>query len=98
MSEPLDRSVIDEVLAESLPGWSYEEDALVKTFTLEHFSAALAFIVRMGVECEKMSHHPHLTNVWNKVTIRLNTHDSGNKVTQKDIDLAKVIQHFSWVE
>ncbi len=98
MSTPLSKSVINDALSESLHGWSFEEDALVKTFILEHFPAALAFIVRLGVECEKMDHHPHLTNVWNKVTIRLNTHDAGNKVTQKDIDLAKVVQHFSWVE
>ena len=98
MITPLGRSAINEILDESLHGWSFDDDALVKTFTLEDFSAALAFIVRIGVECEKMNHHPHLTNVWNKVTIRLNTHDADNKVTQKDIDLAKVIQHFSRVE
>ena len=80
-----------------LPGWTVEEDALVKTFNLEHFASALSFIVRVGVECEKMDHHPHLINVWNRVTLRLNTHDAGNKVTEKDVQLARAIQHFSWV-
>ena len=96
MTRPLTRNKIEAALAE-LPGWSFEDDVLVKTFKLEHFAAALSFIVRMGVECEKMNHHPHLTNVWNRVTVRLTTHDAGNKVTAKDVKLAGAIQHFSWV-
>ena len=96
MAQALGKKQIEAAMAE-LPGWTLEEDALVKTFTLEHFASALSFIVRMGVECEKMDHHPHLTNVWNRVTIRLNTHDAGNKVTEKDVQLARAIQHFSWV-
>lgn len=96
MAQALRPKQIEAALAE-LPGWTFEEDALEKTFTLEHFASALSFIVRMGVECEKMDHHPHLTNVWNRVTLRLNTHDAGNKVTEKDVRLARAIQHFSWV-
>lgn len=96
MTQVLGTEEIKAALAE-LPGWALEGDALVKTFTLEHFASALSFIVRVGVECEKMDHHPHLTNLWNRVTLRLNTHDAGNKVTQKDIRLARAIQHFSWV-
>ena len=80
-----------------LPGWQFENDALVKTFTLEHFAAALSFIVRLGLECEKMNHHPHLTNVWNRVALRLSTHDAGGKVTEKDLMLATAIEKFTWV-
>jgi 4a-hydroxytetrahydrobiopterin dehydratase len=40
---------------------------------------------------EKRSHHPELFNVYNKVTIRLTTHDAGG-VTDKDIDLAQAIE------
>lgn len=96
MNRPLTQDEIEKALAD-LPGWTHENDALAKTFTLEHFASALSFIVRMGMECEKMDHHPHLTNVWNKVSLRLMSHDAGDKVTDKDVQLARAIQHFSWV-
>ena len=37
------------------------------------------------------AHHPEWTNVWNRVTIRLSTHDAGNVVTDKDRKLAAEI-------
>jgi 4a-hydroxytetrahydrobiopterin dehydratase len=75
-----------------LPGWAYEDDALQKTFTLDDFRAALAFIVRVGFEAEERDHHPNLTNVYNRVEIALTTHDADNRVTQKDVDLAAAIE------
>jgi 4a-hydroxytetrahydrobiopterin dehydratase len=38
-----------------------------------------------------MNHHPDWSNSWNKVDIRLSTHDAGNVITQKDLDLAEGI-------
>lgn len=40
---------------------------------------------------EKQNHHPEWHNVWNKVTIKLTTHDAGNTVTEKDRQLADSI-------
>jgi 4a-hydroxytetrahydrobiopterin dehydratase len=37
-----------------------------------------------------MDHHPEWSNVYNSVTIRLNTHDA-NGITRMDIDLAQAI-------
>ena len=82
---------------DTLRGWSCERDALVKTFKFGTFREALSFMVRVGFEAEAMDHHPDWTNVYNKVTIRLNTHDAGGKVTAKDVSLAKRIQSLSWV-
>lgn len=76
----------------SLPGWTHADDRLRKSFTFANFSEALAFIVRIGVEAEKLNHHPELFNVYNKVEIALNTHDAGGKVTDKDVKLAKRIE------
>jgi len=44
-----------------------------------------------------MNHHPTWTNVYNRVSIRLNTHDAGDRVTAKDFELAKRIQDISWI-
>ena len=79
----------------ALPGWAWERDALAKEFRFGTFKEALAFMVRVGFEAEAMDHHPDWTNVYNRVAIRLNTHDAGGKVTAKDVELAKKIQALS---
>lgn len=40
---------------------------------------------------EEMNHHPWWSNVYNKVTIELTTHDANNTVTDLDHALAKRI-------
>lgn len=90
MSPPLSPAEITAALAD-LPGWAAAQDgaAIEKTYKLANFRDALAFIVRLGFECEALDHHPDLRNVYNRVTLRLNTHDAGDKVTAKDLELAK---------
>lgn len=89
--EPLSDEQIRTALAD-LPGWTHADDALAKTFTFDGFRAALAFIVRVGFEAEERDHHPNLQNVYNRVEIALTTHDAGNRVTPKDLDLARAIE------
>ncbi len=88
---PLSDEAVRDALSD-LPGWAHEHGALAKTFTFDGFRAALAFIVRLGFEAEERDHHPNLRNVYNRVEIALTTHDAGNQVTQKDVDLAKAIE------
>ncbi len=80
-----------------LSGWKEENDTLTKTYTFGSFREAMGFMTRAAFEAEEMNHHPDWTNVYNKVTVRLNTHDAGNKVTQKDVELATRMQRISWV-
>jgi 4a-hydroxytetrahydrobiopterin dehydratase len=75
----------------SLKDWHFKENAIEKDFKFKNFTQALGFIVQVGVLAERMNHHPELYNVYNKVNIRLNTHDSGG-VTEKDIGLAQQIE------
>ena len=64
---------------------------LVKTFTFADFSEAFAFMTRVALLAEKANHHPEWSNVWNRVSIKLSTHDAGNVVTEKDRRLAEAI-------
>lgn len=89
--EPLSREAVASALA-GLPGWAHEGEALVKAFTFEDFRAAVAFVVRVAFEAEARNHHPHLTNVYDRVEIALTTHDAGDRVTAKDVDLARAIE------
>jgi 4a-hydroxytetrahydrobiopterin dehydratase len=91
MTAPLSSTEIEQALT-MLPGWTRSGDALEKTFVFPDFSAALGFIVRVGIEAERLNHHPHLTNVWNRVTLRLNTHDAGNQITARDLALARAVE------
>ena len=97
MNTPLSSAEIEIALSE-LPGWRLENDALEKTFKFHTFREAMSFIVRIAFEAEEIDHHPDLHNVYSRVTLRLNTHDADGKVTAKDVDLARRVQHISWVE
>ena len=95
-SKPLSKTAIASAL-ETLPGWAFKRDALAKTFIFANFREAMSFMVRASFEAESMDHHPEWTNVYNRIAIRLNTHDAGGKVTDKDVTLARKIQELSWV-
>lgn len=74
-----------------LKDWKFINNGIEKSFKFLDFTQALGFIVQVGVMAEKRNHHPELFNVYNKVTIRLTTHDAEG-VTDKDIDLANAIE------
>ena len=71
--------------------WQETDNKLVRQFTFADFSEAFAFLTRVALLAEKMDHHPFWTNVYNKVTIELSTHDAGDIVTDKDRKLAAAI-------
>jgi len=71
--------------------WKEENNALHRSFEFRDFSEAFAFMTRVALAAEKMDHHPEWSNVYNKVTIKLNTHSAGDIVTEKDHKLAKLI-------
>lgn len=75
---------------EKLKDWKFVKNAIEKHFEFKDFTKALAFIVQVGIMAEKQNHHPELLNVYNKVSLKLNTHTEKG-VTSKDIDLAKAI-------
>lgn len=95
MSAPLSDSEIREALDE-LPGWALDaggdRSALHKTFRLGDFRSAMAFLVRIAFEAEQRDHHPEITNVYDRVTLALTTHDAGNRVTARDVALARAVE------
>lgn len=70
-------------------GWTLSDDgrAICKTFRFKGFREALAWMLRAGFEAEAADHHPDWTNVYNRVEVRLTTHDAGG-LTTKDTALA----------
>jgi 4a-hydroxytetrahydrobiopterin dehydratase len=96
MAQPLTEQQIAGALTQ-LAGWRHHEDSLTKQFTFGGFPEALSFMVRVGFRAEAANHHPDWSNVYNRVNVKLSTHDAGGKVTQKDVDLAGEIENLSWL-
>ncbi|ACB75207.1 4a-hydroxytetrahydrobiopterin dehydratase [Opitutus terrae] len=92
----LTQADIQQVLGE-LKGWAWERDALEKTYRFGSFREAMSFMVRAAFEAEALNHHPEWANVYDRVTVRLATHDAGGKVTAKDVELARRFEKISWV-
>ncbi|MEO1486106.1 MAG: 4a-hydroxytetrahydrobiopterin dehydratase [Bacteroidota bacterium] len=88
--EKLNTSEIETQL-NALDGWSYDSESIHKTYTFSDFKAAFSVMTRIAFECEAMNHHPNWENVYNRLTIHLNTHDAGG-VTALDFELAKRIE------
>ena len=73
-------------------GWSFENDSIFKQFQFKDFIEAVSFVSAVGLESEKMDHHPDiLMFAWNKVKITISTHSAGG-VTEKDFALAQKIE------
>ena len=75
--------------------WREENNSLVREWIFKDFVEAFAFMTKVAFLAEKHQHHPNWTNVYNRLEIKLNTHDAGGVVTQKDRDLAKAIDAIS---
>jgi 4a-hydroxytetrahydrobiopterin dehydratase len=71
--------------------WKEENNSLYKKFQFSDFVNAFSFMTRVAILAEKADHHPTWKNTWNTVEIWLSTHDAGNIVTEKDRQLAAVI-------
>lgn len=73
-------------------GWIKTEDgkAIEKTFKFGNFTQAFGFMTQAAIQAEKINHHPEWFNVYNRVDIRLTTHDTGG-LSQLDVKLAGIM-------
>jgi 4a-hydroxytetrahydrobiopterin dehydratase len=78
-----------EVLARlpTLRGWTLAAGKLHKAFAFRDFAEAWGFMSAVALVAEAMGHHPEWSNLWNRVTVDLTTHDAGG-ISALDFDLA----------
>jgi 4a-hydroxytetrahydrobiopterin dehydratase len=95
MQTKLDPDRRQQALGE-LRGWALVDgrDAITRSFTFADFNEAWGFMSRAALVAEKMDHHPEWTNVWNKVTVTLSTHDAGG-LTERDVELARAMSRLA---
>lgn len=86
--EPLSPQEIEDRLAE-LPGWSLDADRLTRTYRLGSHIAAAALVMHIARVQDELDHHSDLTLGYRSVTLSVNTHSVGGKVTELDVDLAR---------
>ena len=96
MTEPLSGEQITVALR-GLDGWQRDDNVLLREFKFGSFREAVSFIVRIAFAAEAVNHHPELWNVYSTVRVRLTTHDAGDRISQRDVDLAGEINAISWV-
>ena len=89
MATLLDDYMITDALR-SLPGWSRDGDALVRTAALPSFPAAIGVVSRVAEEAEAMDHHPDIDIRWRNLTFRRATPSQGG-ISDLDTTLAATI-------
>ena len=85
----LTHSEIEQALR-SLPGWTTDGKSLRRTYALQGFPEAVAFVNQLVGPAEAQGHHPDVAISYNRVTLSLTTHDVGG-ITAKDIALARCL-------
>jgi len=71
--------------------WKEEDNKLKRIFEFRDFVEAFGFMCKVAILAEKMDYYPNWSNIYNKVTIELSTHDQGDIVTERDHKLAAAI-------
>jgi len=78
-------------MAGTIPdGWAERDGGIERDFEFDDFSAAWGFMSRVALLAEGADHHPDWSNTYNRVHIRLTSHDAGG-LTRRDTDLARAI-------
>jgi 4a-hydroxytetrahydrobiopterin dehydratase len=75
----------------ALPDWTLAGGKLHREYKFKDFIHAFGFMATAAIAIEARNHHPEWSNVWNRVTIDLTTHDAQG-VTEKDISLAELLE------
>ena len=87
--DKLSKEALSARLAQ-FPDWTLQNDKLSRKFSFADFIDAFGFMSRVALLAEKMNHHPEWSNVYNRVSVELTTHDAGG-ISDRDFQLAERI-------
>ena len=79
-----------QTLPETLPHWTIHEQSISRELVFNDFNEAFGFMSRVALLAEGRNHHPNWSNVYNRVSITLSTHDLGG-LSDLDVELAAAI-------
>ena len=78
----------------ALRAWSVRDGKLNREYRFPSFVDAFGFMASAALRAEAMNHHPEWTNVYDRVTVLLTTHDSGG-ITDRDLALARQLERLA---
>ena len=87
--QPLSAAAIATALP-SVPGWTLDENELVRSFARGDFNGSIAFVNAIAAAANAADHHPDIAISWGDVMVRLSSHDAGG-LTERDFALARTI-------
>lgn len=88
-TKKLSAQQIEEGLSQ-LSGWTLKDEKLHRDLTFDDFVGAFGFMSQVALLAESQQHHPEWSNVYNRVSIDLTTHDADG-ISAKDFALARSI-------
>lgn len=68
-----------------------ENDSLNKSYKFTNFLEAISWMKAVSFDIDELDHHPEWTNIYDTVIVKLTTHDQWNIVTEKDRQLADML-------
>jgi 4a-hydroxytetrahydrobiopterin dehydratase len=85
----MSRLSAEEIVARlrAVPEWRVESGELERTYSFRDFIGSVAFINALAELAEAAGHHPDIDIRYNRVRLKLVTHDEGG-LTEKDFELA----------
>ena len=88
-----------QMLPTTLPQWTIHEQSISRELVFNDFNEAFGFMSRVALLAEGRNHHPNWSNVYNRVSITLSTHDLGG-LSDLDVELAAAIEQLlpAWLE
>jgi len=72
--------------------WTLEGDEIIFEHRFDNFIQAFGFLSQVAILVEKHDHHPNISNSYNNVRLSMTTHDAGNAITDRDLNLAEAIE------
>jgi len=92
--EPLSQKDIEERLAE-LPGWSLDGDRIARSYRLGSHFAAAVMVLHIAQVQDELDHHSDLKLGYHSVSLTVNTHSVGGAVTERDFELARLVEELA---
>jgi [ribosomal protein S5]-alanine N-acetyltransferase len=83
------QEILDKL--QDFPNWNFFNNGIEKHFIFKDFVTTMQVMNAIAEIAESQNHHPEWSNVYNKLHIRLTTHDCDG-VSDKDFELAEAIE------
>lgn len=90
----LNLSEVTESVKTISPEWTIIEDHIKRDFQFKNFVEAFDFMTKVATKAEELNHHPEWSNVYNKVSVSLSTHDVKG-LSELDFKLAQYLDQIS---